>query len=159
LGTTSLQTRNAAASVHSAAAPTASGAQREADARFRHAERASVKVTLEVVGDPALRANTIVELRGLSAYLSGRYHVDEAKHSVSGSGYTTTLRLTRDGVGARAVETAPVKPQGGEPNRSAAPPQDRLSEVEVVDPDTGRTRVEYRREGRAIGASDPGGER
>jgi len=159
MGTTSLQTRNAAASVHAAAASTERAAQREADARFRHAERASVKVTLEVVGDPTLRANTIVELRGLSAYLSGRYHVDEAKHSVSGSGYTTTLRLTRDAVGARAKAASPVKPQGGEPNRSAAPPQDRLTEVEVVDPDTGRTRVEYRREGRAIGASDPEGRR
>ena len=31
------------------------------------------------------------------------------------------------------------------------------AEVEVVDPDTGRTRVEHRMEGRAIGASDPEG--
>jgi hypothetical protein len=68
-----------------------------------------------------------------------------------------SARARSDGVGARTKGVSPVKPQGGEPNSSAAPPQDRLTEVEVVDPDTGRTRVEYRREGRAIGASDPEG--
>lgn len=152
-GATSLQTRNATASVHPTSAPTAGRASRESDARFRRAERATVKLSLRVVGDPALHAKSIVEVRGISGLLSGKYYVTEVKHVISSSGYTCDLKLTRDGQGQRARRLA--QEQRGERNTSRARTDGEMTQVEVVDPETGSTRIEYRRDGRPIGAEDP----
>lgn len=152
-GATSLQTRNATASVHPTSAPTAGRASRESDARFRRAERATVKLSLRVVGDPTLHAKSIVEVRGISGLLSGKYYVTEVKHVISSSGYTCDLKLTRDGQGQRARRLA--QEQRGERNTSRARTDGEMTQVEVVDPETGSTRIEYRRDGRPIGAEDP----
>jgi hypothetical protein len=64
-GSTSLQQRNATVSAHPTAASTPEAAKREAEARFRAAERDTVKLSLQVVGDPTLRAKTIIEVRGI----------------------------------------------------------------------------------------------
>lgn len=152
-GATSLQTRNATASVHPTSAPTAGRASRESDARFRRAERATVKLSLRVVGDPTLHAKSIVEVRGISGLLSGKYYVTEIKHVISSSGYTCDLKLTRDGQGQRARRLA--QEQRGERNTSRARTDGEMTQVEVVDPETGSTRIEYRRDGRPIGAEDP----
>lgn len=152
-GATSLQTRNATASVHPTSAPNAGRASRESDARFRRAERATVKLSLRVVGDPTLHAKSIVEVRGISGLLSGKYYVTEVKHVISSSGYTCDLKLTRDGQGQRARRLA--QEQRGERNTSRARTDGEMTQVEVVDPETGSTRIEYRRDGRPIGAEDP----
>jgi phage protein D len=119
-GETSLQERNATTSVHPTSAPTPAAAERESAARFRRAERETVKLALQVVGDPTLRAKQVVEVRGISSLLSGKYYVTEAKHVISSSGYVVDLKLTRDGTGARrgAGPNARGQPQGGEPNRT-----------------------------------------
>jgi uncharacterized protein len=65
-GSTCLLQRNATASVHPTAVTTPAAAQRESDARFRRAERQTVKLALQVVGDPTLRAKQVLEVRGLS---------------------------------------------------------------------------------------------
>ena len=77
-GSTSLETRNATASVHPTSASTEGRARRESAARFRRAERATVKLSMRVVGDPTLHAKSIVEVRGISPLLSGKYYVTEA---------------------------------------------------------------------------------
>ena len=156
-GSSSLQQRNATASVHPTSAATPAAAQRESAARFRRAERETVKLTLQVVGDPTLRAKDVVEVRGISTLLSGKYYVTSAKHSLSSSGYTVELKLTRDGGGRRsgAGPAAQGQPQGGEPNRAARAEGGTLSSVEVVDPTSGAAHLEYRRDGRPIGAEDP----
>ena len=151
-GSTSLQLRNATASAHSTAASTNEAAKREAEARFRAAERDTVKLSLQVVGDPTLRAKTVVEVRGISKALSGKYYVAEAKHVINASGYVVDLRLTRDGLGS--TEKA-VRPQGGQPNRSAPSGDGALKPVEIVDPELGGTRVEFRRGDSVVGAHDP----
>ena len=69
-GETSLQERNATTSVHPTSAPTPAAAERESAARFRRAERETVKLALQVVGDPTLRAKQVVEVRGISSLLS-----------------------------------------------------------------------------------------
>ena len=132
---TSLQQRNATASVHPTSATTPAAAERESAARFRRAERETVKLTLQVVGDPTLRAKSVVEVRGISGLLSGKYYVTEAKHVVSSSGYVVDLKLTRDGTGQRrqAGAAAQGQPQGGQPNRAAPVAGGALTEVEVVD--------------------------
>lgn len=81
-GSTSLETRNATASVHPTAASNEGRARRESAARFRRAERATVKLSMRVVGDPTLHAKSIVEVRGVSGLLSGKYYVTDVKHVI-----------------------------------------------------------------------------
>ena len=116
---------------------------------------------MQVVGDPSLRAKEVVEVRGISTLLSGKYYVTEARHVISSSGYVVDLRLTRDGTGrrGRAGAAAQGQPQGGEPNRAAPATGGTMTELEVVDPASGTSHVEYLRDGRRIGADDPESER
>ncbi len=58
-GSSSLQERNATTSVHPTSAPTPAAAERESAARFRRAERETVKLSMQVVGDPTLRAKEV----------------------------------------------------------------------------------------------------
>jgi len=152
-GATTVETRNATATVAPTSAPTSERAGREAQARFRRSERGTVKLSMRVVGDPTLHAKSIVDVRGISGLLSGKYYVTDVKHVVSSSGYVCELKLTRDGSGRRARQVA--QEQRGERNRSEPTAGGSMTEVEVVDPETGATRVEYRRDGQPIGAEDP----
>ena len=152
-GSTSLETRNATASVHPTSASTEGRARRESAARFRRAERATVKLSMRVVGDPTLHAKSVVEVRGVSGLLSGKYYATEVKHVISSSGYTCDLKLTRDGSGRRARRLA--REQRGERNTSRPRSDGELTQIEVVDPETGATRIEYRRDGQTIGVDDP----
>jgi hypothetical protein len=142
-GATAIELRNATASIHPTPASTERGARRESEARFRRAERATVEITMQVVGDPTLKAGTVVELRGVSPLLSGKYYVTEVRHSISASGYTCDLKLTRDGVGR--VARRPARPQQGERNTHEPRRDGALTQVEVVDRETGATHIEYRR--------------
>lgn len=155
-GSTSLQTRNATASVQPTSVTNAARAERESQARFRRAERETVKLSMQVVGDPTLHAKSIVEVRGISGLLSGKYYVNEVKHVISSSGYVCELKLTRDGTGRRARAVAQSqRSQGGSRNTAQPRTDSEMTQVEVVDPETGATRIEYRRDGRPVGAGDP----
>ena len=61
---------------------------------------------MKVVGDPTLHAKSIVEVRGISGLLSGKYYVTNVKHIISASGYVCDLKLTKDGAGRRARQLA-----------------------------------------------------
>ena len=156
-GTTALQLRNATTSVQSTSASTPAQAQRESEARFRRAEAGTTKLSLQVVGNPSLRAKSVVEVRGISRLLSGKYYVTEAKHVLSSSGYTCDLKLSRDGTGPRQQASAEKQgqPQGGQPNVCMPATGGVVSELEIVDKKSGTTHVEYRRNGQSIGAGDP----
>jgi phage protein D len=155
-GSTSLETRNATASVRPSSITTTSRAERESQARFRRAERGTIELTMQVVGDPTLNAKSIVEVRGISGLLSGKYYVTEVRHVISASGYLCDLKLSRDGTGRRRqVGAEAQREQGGERNRSAPRTDSEMTQVEVVDPRTGSTHIEYRREGRPVGTGDP----
>lgn len=163
-----VEERNATASVRPSAAPTASRARREAQARFRRAERATVKLSLKVVGDPTLHAKSIIEVRGISRLLSGLYYVTSVKHTLGASGYVCELKATRDGTGRRARAIvqerrggapAPATDQrpelGGERNRARRPDGGELGVVDRIDGETGETIHEYQRGGQPLGAGDP----
>ncbi|MFH1864306.1 MAG: contractile injection system protein, VgrG/Pvc8 family, partial [Candidatus Eisenbacteria bacterium] len=155
-GSTTLETRNATATVHPTSVTTEARAQRESQARFRRAERATVKLSLQVVGDPTLHAKSLIEVRGISGLLSGKYYAQEVKHVISSSGYICDVKLTRDGTGRRARAVAAAqRQQGGSRNTSQPRTDSEMTQVEVVDPESGATRLEYRRDGRPIGAGDP----
>ena len=152
-GKTHLEQRNATASVSPTAASSAKRAARQSAARFRKAERATIKLSLRTVGDPTLRAKSIVEVRGVTALLSGKYYVTDAKHVITTSGYTCSLKLSRDGTGRLARRLARL--QRGERNRTRRKRTGKLTQIEKVDPETGRTRVVYYEDGRRIGHDDP----
>lgn len=73
-------------------------AKERADAGFRLAQSCLVKAKLRVLGDPHLKAKSIVRLEGFGVLLSGNYYVTEANHKGGGS-YTTELTLRRDAFG------------------------------------------------------------
>jgi phage protein D len=152
-GSTSIETRNATASIHPTSATTEGRANRESAARFRRAERSTVKLSMKVVGDPTLHAKSIVEVRGISGLLSGKYYVTDVKHIIASSGYVCDLKLTRDGGGRRARKLA--RQQQGEHNTSSPRNDSQPTQVEVVDHETGQTQIEYRQDGRRIGHEDP----
>jgi hypothetical protein len=92
---------------------------------------------------------------GISGLLSGKYYVTEVRHVVSSSGYTCDLRLVRDGSGRRARPTAQA--QEGEKNQARPRRGGELLAVEVVDPETGQTHIEYRSDRCELGRQDPEG--
>lgn len=140
-GSTRLERRNVSEEVRSSAEPSAVTARREADARFRRAQHTTVELSATVLGDPSLLAKTVVEFQGISQRLSGKYYVKEAKHKIDSSGFTVELKCIRDGHSELGGA-----PSGGRANRGSAADNDpdALRPVEVVDPETGRTRIEYR---------------
>lgn len=143
-GRTRVEERTAPAGTATLTQPTTvtspAGIQRKANAQLRRLDADAVKVTLQVLGDATLRTRQIVELRGASRRLTGRYLVRAAKHQISAEGYVVDLTARRI-VGG---EGATVQPAGATPpaNSTAAqtPPAARPSTpVDLIDPETGRT--------------------
>lgn len=153
-GRTALELRNATESVHPTSVANPRRAEQVAQARFRKAEQGSVRLSMQVVGDPTLSAKSIIEVHGISRRLSGKYYVREVRHHVASTGYVSRLKLTRDGMG-RHMQTDEQRPQGGVRNTAKPRTDDGLTQLEVVDPETGETHIEYRRDGRPLGAGDP----
>jgi phage protein D len=149
-GAISMEVRNASEAVRVGSGPDAAA---EAEDRFKRAERPTAKLSVQVVGDPTLRAKALVELRGLPPLFAGKYYVREVRHSLGDGGYVCDLKLVRDALGRRAGSA--LRPQAGDPNRAEKRKDGALTQVRVVDPETGGTRVEFRRDGRALGGEDP----
>lgn len=140
-GATRLERRNVSEEVRPSAESSPGTARREANGRYRRSQQTTVELTATVVGDPSLLAKTVVEFRGIGQRLSGKYYVKEATHKIDGSGYTVELKCLSDGTAA-----AGGAPSRGRQNRESAADadSDALRLVEVVDPETGETRIEYR---------------
>lgn len=49
-----------------------------------------------VIGDPRLRARTVIELKGLGKRFSGKYYVTSATHTIDASGYRTDFEVKRN---------------------------------------------------------------
>lgn len=139
-GATRLERRNISEDIRSTAQPTSATAKREADARYRQTQHLTVELSATVIGDPALLAKTVVEIQGISQRLSGKYYLREAKHKVDAS-FTIELKCLRDGHSELGGPPSKGKPNGGS---AADNDPDALRPVEVVDPETGRTHIEYR---------------
>lgn len=141
---TSLQMRNATETVHASTATSERQAEVEAQARYRKAEQMSVNLSMQLIGDPTLHAKSIVEIRGISSLLSGKYYVTDVKHTVSGSGYFCDVKLIRDGSGRRARRRA--QEMKGEKNRAVAKPRtEELEEVELIGHEHGEIRIGYKK--------------
>lgn len=69
-------------------------AERLAKAKLRELNQRKVTGSMTVVGDVGLVAGVVITCSGFGSF-DGRFIVEEAGHSVTGSGYTTTVRLRR----------------------------------------------------------------
>ena len=70
-------------------------AKRLAKAKLRKLNSRKVTGSLDIIGDPSIVAGVVVTLAGFASTLDGRYYVEQATHSVSGSGYVTSLQLRK----------------------------------------------------------------
>lgn len=77
-------------------------------AEYKLVQSTQVKMTLEVIGDPFLKAKALVLLENFGVLLSGLYYVVEAKHR-GGAGYTTTLKLRRNAMGRVSKKVPKVR--------------------------------------------------
>ena len=101
----------ASASMHADPPMPTEEAKRRAAARFKRAERRTIKLSATAVGDPTMRAGTVVEMRGIGSWLSGKYYLREIRHMISSSGYTMSMKLTGDGVNKAGDGAAPKSPE------------------------------------------------
>lgn len=69
----------------------------QARRRFRGGERASLKLSAAIVGDPTIQAGTTITVEGIGQKYSGNYYIEEAVHSVGTGGYQTKLTMNRNG--------------------------------------------------------------
>ena len=116
-------------------------ALRKAQGQFRDTQLTTVKLTLPVVGDPRVRAKSIVKVNGLRT-LSGNYYVTKAVDTVVASGgFTQTLSLRRDGRSEIFPKAAanPGQTNEKDPNTDTG----KLEPLEQVDPVTGETTTIY----------------
>lgn len=141
-GGTTLEKRNATASVRNSSSGTEGRAKREANARFRASSRKTVELKVQAVGDPEQLAKSIVEIQGISQFLSGKYYVKNVKHVIGSGGYTMEMQCIKDATGKVGGKG---KSSSGKRNTSPQKSRDELREVEAVDSETGATTVEYRR--------------
>lgn len=69
-------------------------AKRLAQAKLRELNKRQVEGNLSLIGDVSMAAGTVITCGGFGAF-DGRFIVETASHSVSTSGYTTSLKLRR----------------------------------------------------------------
>lgn len=157
---------DAQADVSTTTAETEEVATSNARQAFRRGEREAVKIDLTIIGDPEVKADSTIRLEGIGQRYSGNYYIKEAVHSVGSGGYTTKVKLDRNGTSRsgssgrsrrRVVSQATASlPAGadlpfsghfdiwdgqGELNIDE-PPQDEVVEISEVDSD-GETRVRW----------------
>ena len=53
----------------------------------------------QCIGIPEIRPGTNIRIEGVGKRFNGVYYIKEAKHSISDGGYTTSLEISRGGVG------------------------------------------------------------
>ena len=69
-------------------------AERLAKAKLRELNAKVMTGQVTLIGDPSIAAGVVIAVKGFGSF-DGNFIVEEARHSVSSSGYTTELRLRR----------------------------------------------------------------
>ena len=72
-------------------------AKRRAKGKARKSRQLTIKMKLNIIGDPQLLAKSVVQIAGIGKRLSGNYYVKKVKHAISGDGYASELEVIRDG--------------------------------------------------------------
>jgi hypothetical protein len=69
-------------------------AKRLAEAKLRELNAKVMTGSMTLVGSVKACAGTVIEIKGFGSF-DGRFVIEEARHSVGSSGYTTDIRLRR----------------------------------------------------------------
>ena len=126
-----------------------SQAKKEAGAGFKRAAQTTVKLTVNMVGDPFIFAKTVLDIRGISKRLSGLYYVNEVKHTIDSGGYKLGVKCATDSTGGRGAGSNVLELEREKGKKKAAaskaavndkkPAEDPAALVEVVDARSGET--------------------
>ena len=84
--------------LHDLVPRTVAEAEELAKAYLRRSEYALLQGSGSVVGDPALKAKTLVEIAGVGTRYSGTYYVTKVTHSIGDGGYTSEFECQRNAV-------------------------------------------------------------
>lgn len=154
-GLTTFQTNTASEQTKPTTATSDKQAKREADGALKKSLQTTVKMTIDMVGDPGLFRGCVVELRGISKRLSGLYYIHRTNHRIDSSGYKLKLHVLTDGTKGHSKD---LLDDGKKPaskakvNTATAEKKDPgAAEIkETIDPATGLTAYQY------SGTSKPG---
>ena len=123
--------------------------QLKAEGQFKASQRHTIKLTGTIIGDPRVRARSILEVQGLGKRVSGKYRVIQARHHIDGHGkYRTDFVAKSDGHGG--YNKGDNTPSKADPNREKAidgAGVPTIEAVEVVNGRTGQTHQEFRKRG------------
>ncbi len=131
-------------------AKTAQDAAAQAAGAAKLSQMGAVRLNVDLVGDPYLRAKEVVRLEGISSVLSGNYYIVDVEHK-PGHGFTSHMTVRRDGTSkggtAATASTAKVNDAKAPADPNAPVPR------KVVDQKTGATHTEYHVLGQTKGTS------
>lgn len=71
-----------------------------------HKKKQSQKIlvaTLVIEGDPNLRADELISIAGVAKIHSGNWYIEKIKHSITQSGYLSTLELSKNAINAKGA--------------------------------------------------------
>jgi len=130
-------------------------AKREVSGKFRKTQQMAIKMKVNAEGNPLQLAKTVVSVTGLGRRLSQKYYVRSVTHKIAGE-YKMDMEWVSDGSGGHSTESTiadglsrfdePVKANGKRGPDAEAVEKDSdggLEPVEVVDGETGGTRIVY----------------
>ena len=84
--------------LHDLVPRTVAEAEELARAYLKKSEYTLVQGSGSIVGDPALKAKTLVEIAGVGRRYSGTYYVTKVTHSIGDGGYVSDFECQRNAV-------------------------------------------------------------
>ncbi len=103
-GLSTLQVSTGGSDLRTTNETTADGAKRAADGAYKRSVATTVKLTMELVGDPLIVAKSVIDVRGISKRLSGLYYITEARHRLDSGGYKLSLKAQTDGTNGHSED-------------------------------------------------------
>ena len=79
-------------------------AKDRADATYAKSEEKAVEATLEVIGNPHIRANQTVEIRNVGKRYGGKYLIEAVTHKL-GDGYVCSIDLSKHGLEGDGIKS------------------------------------------------------
>ena len=95
-------------SVNTSPSPRQDDLTNEANGRFRRQEQNEVKATATIVGDPLLKAKTVIEIDGVSTQLSGKWYIESHLHTITANQvYQGKLKVLKNALGKVPTQDPP----------------------------------------------------
>ena len=111
---------NAAGVTKPTTATTQAGVTSEASGQFIRTQQATGKLIVNMIGDAGIVAKSVIQVDGIGSAVSGRYYVNNAKHTL-GSGYKLVLKCKTDGHNGAAAGAGATAANKADPNKKDGP--------------------------------------